>query len=102
MQGLFFKGKMILDETVLRHLLGKQVQPIAIWEKQKFHNYATKHIGDRVWEWTNLSNGRTIFTGDEGNGWCVELANGATREEALRKFLNRQSRTSSWRGTVSE
>jgi len=89
--GLFFKGREISDDTVLNHLLGKGVPSIAKWEKNEgTPNYDTKNMGDelgeRIWMWINLQNGKVIITGDEGNGWAVELIYGNSEEDALRKY----------------
>jgi hypothetical protein len=70
--GLYFKGRAIQEETVLAHLLGRGVTP------QRGINYTCKHVGHRVWIWTNLQTGKEIVTGDKGNGWCVELSKKTT------------------------
>jgi hypothetical protein len=85
--GLYFAGRTIQMETVLKHLLGKGIQPIAIWKDKVNANYNFENLGDRIWLWINLKTGYTIATGDEGNGWGIELAKG-TREEVLAKILN--------------
>jgi len=124
--GLFFRGREILDETVLKHLLGKGVEPIAKWNttllfqctccKKEFladrdredcpyckgriivieklrgrvANYDTEAIeGTRIWLWKNMETGYIIATGDEGNGWCVELANGYSKDEIFQKLMKK-------------
>jgi len=85
--GLYFAGRTIQDETVLKHLLGKGIYPISIWQDKDNANYKCENFGYRIFLWTNLKTGYTIATGDEGNGWAIELAKG-TREEVLAKILN--------------
>jgi len=82
--GLFFAGRTIQVTTVLKHLLGKEI-PIPIWEDKEKANYNCENLGNRIWLWTNLKTRYTIATGDEGNGWVVELAKG-TREEVLARL----------------
>jgi hypothetical protein len=85
--GLYFAGRTIQDETVLKHLLGKGIPPISIWDNKDNGNYNCEIFGNRIWLWTNLKTGYTIATGDEGNGWAIELTKG-TREEVLAKIQN--------------
>jgi hypothetical protein len=82
--GLYFSGRIIQEETVLKHLLGKGVQPIGK-EDGANANYNCESLGHRIWVWINLNTGYTIATGDEGNGWVIELAKG-TKEEVLEKI----------------
>jgi hypothetical protein len=69
---------MIQDETVVKHLLGKG-------EILRGRDYTCESLGNRIWIWINLKTGYTIATGDEGNGWAIELAKG-TKEEVLEKI----------------
>jgi len=87
--GLFFKGKKILEETVLKHLLGKGISAIAQWECStckagRTPNYDTEYIkGTRICLWKNLKTGYIIATGDEGNGWDIELAKGHSHDDVI-------------------
>ena len=86
--GLFFRGRMILTETVLKHLLGRDIEPISKWDaKKRKANYDTEGLPNRIWLWKNLRTGYIIATGDEGNSWEIELARGSRDEvmEQLRK-----------------
>jgi len=61
--GLFFKGQIVTDDTVLRRLGVKQK-----------NQYEVQHIGNRIWRWMNVKTKKVILTGDEGNGFCVILS----------------------------
>jgi hypothetical protein len=74
--GLYFQGRETTDEAVVKQLSAQ--------------DYTCKHIGNRVWVWQDTGNGKTIITGDEGNGYCVKLAEGTTEEEAMRKLEDKK------------
>jgi hypothetical protein len=70
--GLYFKGRVVSDESILKQL-GLD-DPIG------------EYIGNRIWVWENPKTGETIITGDEGNSWCIILAQGCNKEEAMAKL----------------
>jgi hypothetical protein len=74
--GLYFQGRETTDEAVVKQL--------------STTNHTCKHIGNRIWIWHNPKTGKTIITGDEGNGYCVKLAEGSTEEEAMRKLEDKK------------
>jgi len=74
--GLYFQGRETTDEAVTKQL--------------STQDYTCKHIGNRIWIWNNPKTGKTIVTGDEGNGYCVKLAEGTTEEEAMQKLEDKK------------
>lgn len=90
--GLFFKGREILQETVIKHLFDGEFP----YDTSMFE---IENLEGRVWVWTNLRTGKVIITGDEGNSWQVELAIGINRQDALKKYLRRKER---WTGLQKE
>lgn len=74
--GLYFQGRETTDEAVVEQLSTK--------------DYICKHIGNRIWIWHNPKTGKTIITGDEGNGYCVTLTEGTAEEEAMQKLEDKK------------
>ena len=70
--GLYFKGWNVSDESVVKRLGNRELEAV--------------HIGNRIWILENQKTGKTIITGDEGNGWSVILAQGSNKEEAMAKL----------------
>jgi len=69
---LYFKGRVVSDERIVEQL-GTDDPKV-------------EHIGNRVWVWENMKTGKTLITGDEGNGWCVILAKCDSKKEAIAKL----------------
>jgi len=87
--GLYFEGETILEEEMLEKILGiPQSQQIPPW-KSKYPTYSVEPLepSERLWIWVNLKTGKTVITGDEGNGWCIPLIIANSSEEAIRKYL---------------
>jgi hypothetical protein len=74
--GAYFKGRIISNESIVQRLSTNSPQ--------------AEHVGSRIWVWKNPKTGRTIITGDEGNGWSVILAEGNDEEETMAKFKANQ------------
>jgi hypothetical protein len=74
--GLYFQGRETTDEAMVEQLSTK--------------DYICKHIGNRIWIWHNPKTGKTIITGDEGNGYCVTLTEGTAEEEAMQKLEDKK------------
>lgn len=70
--GLYFEGRSVSDERIFRRLLTDEPEAM--------------HIGNRIWILQNPKTGKTMITGDEGNGWCVKLTEGESKEEAMAKL----------------
>jgi hypothetical protein len=70
--GLYFEGRIVSDARILKFLLTDEPK--------------TSHIGNQIWVLQNQKTGKTIITGDEGNGWCVKLTEGGSKEEAMAKL----------------
>lgn len=101
--GFFWKGRLVLTPTVLKHLL-KDKEPIPIWQNKEKANYEVKNLSEfispedfpnkyrewinRVWLFINLENGSCIAVGDEGNQWCVELVKGDSVQTVLNKLIS--------------
>jgi hypothetical protein len=69
--GMYFKGRVISEDQIFKRLTGK---------------IDNTHIGNRIWVFQSCENGKTIILGDEGNGWCVKLTEGVSKEEAMTKL----------------
>jgi hypothetical protein len=69
--GIYFEGRIISDEKISELLLMDEPK--------------AQRIGHRIWIIQNDKTGKTIITGDEGNSWCVKLAEGRNEEEAILK-----------------
>jgi hypothetical protein len=70
--GLYFEGRIVPDAIIFKRLL---------MDKPK-----AMYIGNRIWMLQNQKTGKTIITGDEGNGWFVKLTEGESKEEAMAKL----------------
>jgi len=87
--GLYFDGTPILEEEMLEHYLGiPREEQVPAW-KSPNGTFTVELLepSERLWIWTNIRTGKTVITGDEGNGWCVPLIVADTRTEAIRKYL---------------
>lgn len=82
--GLYFPGKAIDEHEMLEKYLG-----IPFEEQELNVTYSCELLepSERLWLWTNLKTGKTVITGDEGNGWCIPLIVADSREEAIRKYI---------------
>lgn len=69
--GMYFKGRVTSEEQIFKRLTGK---------------LRATHIGNRIWVYESQKTGKTIITGDEGNGWCVKLTEAVSKEEAMVKL----------------
>lgn len=82
--GLYFKGRPILEETMLSRLLGipRRCQILGV-------TYTCEPFEptERLWLWVNLETGKAVITGDEGNGWCIPLIVAGSKEEAVKKYI---------------
>ena len=82
--GLYFDGEPIPEEDMLFQYLGIP------YEQQKLDvTYSCELLEptERLWLWVNLKTGKSVITGDEGNGWCIPLITADSREEAIRKYI---------------
>jgi hypothetical protein len=70
--GLYFKGRVVSDESIVKRLGNGEYKAI--------------HIGNRIWIWESQRNRKTIITGDEGNGELTIIAEGDNKEEAMAKL----------------
>jgi len=87
--GLYFDGEPMLEEEMLEKILGiPQEEQIPTW-RSPYGTYSVSPLepSERLWIWTNVKTGKTVITGDEGNGWCVPLIIANSKEEAIRKYL---------------
>jgi hypothetical protein len=86
--GLYFEGRIVSDAKISKLLLTDD--PTAM------------HIGNRIWLFQNQKTGKTIITGDEGNGWCVKLTEGESEEEAIAKLKDKREKNEVFTGFVKE
>jgi len=84
---MYFKGRVISEELIFKLLKGK---------------IDDTHIGNRIWAFQSCENGKTIIIGDEGNGWCVKLTHGASKEEAMAKLEAKKERNEVFTEFVQE
>ena len=82
--GLYFHGKPIQERFMLYKYLDL---PYAMQIPGVTYSCELLDPDNRLWIWTNLSTGKTVITGDEGNGWCVPLIIANSREEAIQMYL---------------
>ncbi|OYT46570.1 hypothetical protein B6U84_00015 [Candidatus Bathyarchaeota archaeon ex4484_40] len=89
MKGLYFDGEMMMEEEMLEKILGiPRERQIPTW-RSPYGTYSVMPLepSERLWIWTNVETGKTVITGDEGNGWCVPLIIADSKEEAIRKYI---------------
>ena len=87
--GLYFDGEMMLEEEMLERILGiPESRQIPTWlSPDGTFSVEPLEPSERLWIWTNVKTGRTVITGDEGNGWCIPLITADSKEEAIRKYI---------------
>ena len=84
---MYFKGRFISEEQILKRLKGK---------------IDNTHIGNRIWVFQSCENDKTIIIGDEGNGWYVKLAEGVSKEEAMAKLKAKKEKNGVFSEFVQE
>jgi len=89
LKGLYFDGEMMLEEEMLERILGiSRGKQIPTWlSPDGTYSVELLEPTERLWIWTNTRTGKTVITGDEGNGWCVPLIVANSKEEAIRKYI---------------
>jgi len=82
--GLYFKGRSITEHKMLEKYLGI---PMESQVRDVTYHVELLEPTERLWIWTNLETGKTVITGDEGNGWCIPLITADSRDEAVKKYV---------------
>jgi len=85
--GLYFEGKEMLDEEMLKEYLDVTEEELRLPYEQRPYICKLLEPSERLWIWVHKKTRKTVITGDEGNGWCVPLIVADNEDEAIQKYL---------------
>jgi len=87
--GLYFEGKEMLEEEMLKKHLDITEEELLLPYKQRPYICKVLEPSERLWIWIHKKTGKAVITGDEGNGYCVPLIIADNEDEAIQEYIKK-------------